>query len=207
MLKPSLQIFKKPIKNPRITIKTPQKIIVSVPIHFSLYRTQAFIAHHQEWIEKTLAKISKNDQDLHNEILAHPHQILFFGQWKETATLPYPLQRNVFKGLLHAYIVPRTQELASVMNLHFKHIKITNAYSKFGSCTYDNRLFFSLILVFAPHHLIDYVIIHELAHIRYKNHSRDFWHLVAMHCPHAKDYRAQLRKDAKLYLELLQKLS
>nr|QGT50010.1 metalloprotease [uncultured Helicobacter sp.] len=207
MLKPSLQIFKKPIKNPRITIKTSQKIIVSVPLHFSSYHTQAFIEYHQKWIDKTLAKISKNHQDLSDEILSHIHQILIFGQWQDIATLSYPLQKNAFKELLHTYIAPRTQELANTMNLDFQHIKITNACSKFGSCTYDNRLFFSLMLVFAPYHLIDYVIIHELAHIHHKNHSQDFWHLVTKHCPHAKDYRAQLRKEAKLYLELLQKLS
>ena len=92
------------------------------------------------------------------------------------------------------------------MELPYTALKITNATSRFGSCTYDNRLFFSLMLGFARKELIDYVIIHELAHIRHKNHSPAFWQLVEQHCKDSKALRATLRQEARIYPLLLQRL-
>ena len=59
--------------------------------------------------------------------------------------------------------------------------------SRWGSCQSKTRvLTFNLMLAYKPQECVEYVIIHELAHIVHPNHSKDFWNLVAQYCP---DYR------------------
>lgn len=151
---------------------------------------------------------------------AHSDEILIFGSWQRLSSLtsfyshaqslltlsPQNLKAPL-KSILLDYICSRAPQIAAAMGVQYQSIKITNALTRFGSCTYDNRLFFSFMLIFAPKELIDYVIIHELAHIRYKNHSQDFWDFMQRYCPNAKTHRAQLRKHARFYPALLQRLS
>ena len=71
-------------------------------------------------------------------------------------------------------------------------VKITAARTRFGSCSTKNSLCFSLRLMRYPDECVDYVVVHELAHIRHKNHSRAFYQEVARYLP---DYAA---REAKL---------
>ncbi len=80
------------------------------------------------------------------------------------------------------------------------NIKITSARSRYGSCSPDNRLSFSWRIVMAPYPIIDYVVIHELAHIREKNHSRKFWSNVEKIIPDYKKRRLWLRKNGHLLM-------
>lgn len=127
-----------------------------------------------------------------------------------TALSSHPKSSNTLriylKTQLQAYILPQITHYSKLMGVQYSEVKITNALGKFGSCTHNNRLFFSFMLVFAPKDLIDYVIIHELAHIRYKNHSKTFWDFVQAHCPDFKLKRATLRHQARIYPLLLEKL-
>lgn len=77
-------------------------------------------------------------------------------------------------------------------------ITITGAWQRYGSCSAKNRLSFSWRLMMAPYEVIDYIIAHELAHIKVKNHSRKFWIYLQGLMP---DYRAQkqwLRENSHL---------
>ncbi|MHB8109349.1 MAG: M48 family metallopeptidase [Syntrophorhabdaceae bacterium] len=65
-------------------------------------------------------------------------------------------------------------------------IRITSARTRYGSCSWDDRLTFSYRLVMAPYPVIDYIVVHELAHVKVKNHSRTFWEYVESIMP---DYR------------------
>ncbi len=72
------------------------------------------------------------------------------------------------------------------LNLVWNGIRITSARTRYGSCSSDDRLSFSYRLVMAPYDIIDYIVVHELAHIAVKNHSRTFWEYVERVMP---DYR------------------
>lgn len=79
------------------------------------------------------------------------------------------------------------------MNLSYHHLKISNARTNWGSCTARNDILLNWRLVqFAPE-VIDYVIIHELAHLRERNHSARFWAIVVQYCPDYKALRATLK--------------
>ena len=87
---------------------------------------------------------------------------------------------------------------AREMGLTFKGIRITSARMRYGSCSFDNRLSFSYRLVMAPYDIIDYIIVHELAHVRFKDHSRDFWKYVEARLPGYKDSKAWLKEKGHL---------
>jgi predicted metal-dependent hydrolase len=77
-----------------------------------------------------------------------------------------------------------------------KGIRITSALRRYGSCSPDNRLAFTWRLIMAPLPVIDYVIIHELMHIREKNHSKNFWNLVEAVMPDYKNHRQWLKDNS-----------
>ncbi len=66
--------------------------------------------------------------------------------------------------------------------------------SQWGSCTHDNKLQFSWRLIMTPITVLNYVVIHELAHTTQKNHSRAFWDVVRRHCPSYNRQRKWLKE-------------
>ncbi len=77
--------------------------------------------------------------------------------------------------------------------LAYSSIKITSAKRRFGSCNSRNSLCFSLFLARFPIALIDYVVVHELCHTRFHNHSDSFYRLVESILPDFKDREAALK--------------
>ena len=83
---------------------------------------------------------------------------------------------------------PRVAHYAALMGLLPTGITITGARKRFGSCSFQNRLCFSWRLLQYPDEAVDYVVVHELAHIVHKNHGREFYALIASVLP---DYKAR----------------
>jgi len=82
---------------------------------------------------------------------------------------------------------------APLMSVAPKQIKLSAARTQWGSCTSDGVVRFNWHLVRMPLHLIDYVVVHELAHLIEMNHSAAFWRVVEGACPDYKKCRAELR--------------
>jgi predicted metal-dependent hydrolase len=93
------------------------------------------------------------------------------------------------------YIPARVSYYSHVLGLSCTAIRISHAVCRWGSCSSENRLFFSWRCIMAPKSAIDYVVVHELAHIRHKNHSPTFWNLVASVMPSYKDQQRWLREN------------
>jgi predicted metal-dependent hydrolase len=95
-------------------------------------------------------------------------------------------------------ITERVKYYSAITGLEHSKIRISGAKRRWGSCSAKGSLNFSWRLVMAPLAVIDYVVVHELSHLKIKNHSRKFWDLVESYCP---DYRAQrkwLRNNSNL---------
>jgi len=94
-------------------------------------------------------------------------------------------------------IPEKTVHYADIMELYPEGIRITAARTRFGSCSGKNRLCFSCFLMQYPQEAIDYVIVHELAHIKHKHHQCEFWSLVESIMPDYRRRRALLRHPPK----------
>ena len=81
------------------------------------------------------------------------------------------------------------------LNLQARSVKITSAEKRWGSCSADDNLSFSFRLIMAPADIIDYVIMHELMHIKEKNHSAAFWGLIEACMPEYKTHRRWLKDN------------
>jgi predicted metal-dependent hydrolase len=78
-----------------------------------------------------------------------------------------------------------------------KQVKITSAKTRWGSCSPSGTLNFTWRLVMAPLDVIDYVVVHELAHLRVKDHSNKFWKVVGSIYPEYKKQRRWLRENGE----------
>ena len=89
----------------------------------------------------------------------------------------------------------RIEILAKKHNLQPAKIRITSARTRWGSCSSTGTISLTWRLVMAPPEIIDYVIVHELAHLKVKNHSKSFWAAVALLLPDYKTHIAWLKKQ------------
>jgi predicted metal-dependent hydrolase len=87
----------------------------------------------------------------------------------------------------------RVAHYAPLLNATPRAVKLSEAKTQWGSCTARGTVRLNLQLIKLPLRLIDYVVVHELSHLREMNHSAAFWRVVASACP---DY-AKLRRELK----------
>jgi predicted metal-dependent hydrolase len=86
------------------------------------------------------------------------------------------------------------EHFAPLMNVKPRETKISSAHTQWGSCTARGTVRLNWQLVKMPLHLVDYVVVHELAHLVELNHSAAFWRVVEMACPDYVKLRKELRK-------------
>lgn len=95
-------------------------------------------------------------------------------------------------------IIPLTNKWTKIMGVAPEHISFRYSKNRWGSCSSTNRISFNYHLVKLSSSLIEYVVIHELAHILHQNHSKDFWKLVHKHLPDYKVKEEKIRVFEKL---------
>lgn len=99
---------------------------------------------------------------------------------------------------LAAEELPRRVEYYSdKMGLYPTSVKITSAATRFGSCSGKNSICFSYRLMLYPPEAVDYVVVHELAHIKEKNHSARFYALVERYMPDYREREKLLKKNTE----------
>ena len=91
-------------------------------------------------------------------------------------------------------IPPLVERYAAIMGLNPAGVKITKAQRRFGSCSSKNHLCFSYRLMQYPREAIEYVVVHELAHIVHRNHGKSFYALIASILPDYKERDRLLNK-------------
>lgn len=145
------------------------RVLVRVPLRMPQGEIERFVASHAAWLEKAQAKVAARQA-------AHPPLTE-----QEIAAL-----RQRARELLPG----RVAHYAAIMGVTPTSVKITSARTRFGSCSGKNGICFSLYLMQYPEAAIDYVVVHELAHIRHHDHSPAFYAEVAKVLP---DYKERMK--------------
>ena len=104
-----------------------------------------------------------------------------------------------YKRAAHAYLAERLRALAAAASLALPTLTISSAMARWGSCSTKREVRLAWRLVKAPPDLVDYVICHELAHLRHMNHSNAFWAEVGRQCPDYRQRRTRLNEMDHLY--------
>lgn len=102
-------------------------------------------------------------------------------------------EKEQLKSLAKQVIPKRVEYYSRLMNLYPTDVKITSAKKRFGSCNGNNSLCFSYFLMKYPIEAVDYVVVHELAHIKHHNHSKDFYNLIKKYLPDYKERERLLK--------------
>lgn len=131
-----------------------------------------------------------------NQLLLHVPQEQWSTQWPAGSRYPhYELMIRFYEKEGRAWLGKRTRYWAEQMQLHPQKVKFRAPKTRWGSCSSAGSINFNWKLIVFPREVIDYVIIHELAHLKHLNHSRDFWQLVQQHCPEYKLHEKTLKTN------------
>ena len=100
-----------------------------------------------------------------------------------------------YKGEAKEKIEGRVRYYSDRFHLLPKGTKITGAKSRWGSCSRENRLSFSWRIIMAPLRIVDYILVHELVHIKEKNHSWNFWEALEKILPDYRERKTWLKDN------------
>lgn len=197
-----------------ITLRITQDATLEVlaPMRMERKRIEQFIMEKSSWVQQNIEK----QQQINKERTAYAlGEILFLGtaypakiydgkkvMLRENAVwLPdVGLEEQRIK-MLQWYkhqakqILPmRAQQFAKEMDAEYQNVKVTSAKTRWGSCTGKKNVNFSWRLITAPADALDYVVIHELAHLKHMDHSPQFWAEVEAHCKNYKQMQQKLKQ-------------
>ncbi len=147
-------------KHTYLRVKRDGTIVVSTNLTTPKKSLMKFVESKAKWIEKTKQKLSQN-----------------------SITQKEPPSKEEAKKL----IKPLVLKYAKIMGVEPNKVSFRDARSRWGSCSAKDNLSFSTYLLYTPIEFIEYVVVHELAHIRHKNHSKEFWAEVERYLPDYKD--------------------
>ena len=114
-----------------------------------------------------------------------------------TGNLRPAIERRL-RALATSELTTQTLQLAQIHGLTVTRVTIRNQRSRWGSCSRRGTISLNWRLIQMPDSVREYVIIHELMHLREMNHTRQFWHLVEQHCPHCKTAKLWIKQHRNL---------
>ena len=155
-----------------IEINENCEVIVRAPRFANKNYIENFVLQKQNWIEKTLIKQREKQKLIKTFSKEEIKELFDFGQLFLKENLPI---------------------LAEKIGVKPTSVKITSAKKRFGSCNSKNSLCFSVYLFSYDKRAIEYVIVHELCHIKHHNHKKMFWQEVEKHLPDYKEREKLLK--------------
>ncbi len=169
------KLIKSGRKTLAMEINLSGEIIVRSPENCSQKVIDNFVNDHEKWAERNLAKLRQRQNKV------------------EKYAVP-PEKENEYRVAAEEYIPQRVAYWSKIMHITPTNVKITSAKKRFGSCSGKNSLCFSLRLMAYDRREIDYVIVHELSHIKYKNHSSEFYAFIEKYLPTYRESEKILRQ-------------
>ena len=190
-----------------IAVSKEGKLIVRAPLGLSGKAIEAFLTEKSDWIEEKLDLYGRLSEEKRKFRLAEGSLLPFLGKeypiragsgpllTEEEILLPgkdlYKEAEDFYRQQARRLLPQKAAFWGEKMGLTPQRISVTGAKTRWGSCSAKGNLNFSWRLMRAPEEAVDYVVVHELAHLQELNHSKAFWNLVKTAMP-GWEYRRQL---------------
>jgi predicted metal-dependent hydrolase len=200
-------------------IKEDGRVVIYVPYHTPKGEIERFIKEKESWVIKKISEKERSIKETEKAFIpgekflylgeSYPLEIgdthyrglplkLSFGKFvldKDRLEEARDLFIHWYKREAKEKIEGRVHYFSNRLQLFPKGLKITSAKYRWGSCSRDSRLSFSWKIIMAPLSIIDYVLIHELVHIKEKNHSKRFWTYLETILPDYRKHRFWLKEN------------
>jgi len=161
-------------KRLRLAVYSDTQVVITVPKGASKILVEKFIVQKSEWIEEKVA---------------------YFSQFKNkqiTKTSEADFVKNKSEALKLA--TERVEYFNQFYGFSFNQITVKNQKTRWGSCSTRGNINFNYKIIFLPEAVRDYIVVHELCHLKEFNHSRKFWNLISKTIPELSEIRNSLRK-------------
>ncbi len=165
-------------KNIRISIKPDGLVELVLPKFMPEFLGKTFLKKNKTWVLKNLEKqkIKKIHQEKNN-----------FQKIK----LEY--SEKYYRDKAKKYLPERVIFFTNLLDIAFNQVRIKNTKTRWGSCSGKKNLNFSWKIMLAPEKVIDYLVVHEICHLKEMNHSQKFWSLVELLDPKFKEHKLWLQ--------------
>jgi len=201
-------IIKPRLKNSYISVDRESNVIIKTP-KVSQRFAQSLFEQKESWIRKQLLKV----QNRAPQTVSLEDEVMLFGEvysidsdeamplrkllLKVKTTDPEKVLKHYDKFYLDAakeYLTPRVEYYAELMGLRHSQLKFRKMRSRWGSCNSNGVITLNTKLMKVKKEYIDYVVVHELAHLTHMNHSRKFHDLVEVYIQNSKALRKEFKE-------------
>jgi len=170
---------KRHIKHCYLRVVNNNLIHIKANINFTYIDALELLERKKNWLIKALKHINQTKLD--------DDEFLYFGEIKKLDEYNIKNIDKFYRESIEKVIPGLVEKYSKLMNLYPSSIKYRKNKRTWGSCNYKNGLNFNTQLCKFPIEIAQYVVVHELAHIKHKNHSKKFWNLVECYCPDYKE--------------------
>ena len=203
----------------RLTLRRDGTAVATIPLRGSEREARQFVEQHREWLERARARQARRPRGA--EVWTTGTRVLWRGELTEirVATegerpqvclaadvfrvarldgdLRAPLEAG-FARRARVELPARTWELAALTGANVKQVTVRNQRSRWGSCSANGTISLNWRLVQTPDFVRDYIIYHELMHLREMNHSARFWARVEEVCPGWREAEHWVKRNGSL---------
>ena len=193
-----IHITKPHLKHSYISVSKTSEVVLKTPKISKPFRDK-LLKEKESWIKKQLANVKQNQP----KKIDKDKEIYLFGEIVQLDAIDLKYFENFFKikdydGFYKQYgkiyLRERLDYFSNLMGLEFRDLKIKKLKSRWGSCNSKKEITLNSNLLKIDKKFIDYVVVHELAHLKYMNHSKDFHNLVKIYLEDSDILRKKLKR-------------
>lgn len=204
-------------KSVALSVARDATLTVRAPFRLPVDRVESFIHEKRAWVEQMMVKMRIRMKEVERRY-EEGEKWWYLGEryplrLSEQSVRPLDFSRGEFvlsrrfhsrakarfldwyKREAKRILSERARFFARKHGLEYTSLKVNAARTRWGSCGGKGNINFSFRLVMAPRSVIDYVVVHELAHLAHRNHSKDFWRAVVAMCPDFESARKWLKEN------------
>lgn len=184
--KTHIEVIRSKRKTLAIEIRPDMRVVVRAPEKIPQNEIIKFVEEKQNWIKKHLVQMYFKAEEIKK-------------QKKEPALTNADIEKLCQKAL--SVIPDKVKYYAEIMGVTYGRITIRNQKTRWGSCSSKGNLNFNCLLMLMPDKVLDYVVVHELCHLKQMNHSKKFWMEVERYMPDYQNYKKWLNENGGALIE------